>query len=829
MLKSKSVAKLIQDALNSISDEEKFVVFDSVGDYKGSAINGVLKQSKATIVPTMNYINANVPYTIEFVVPMQCGEDRVDNIVNIINSAIKTLNGKRKIIDGGNAIFLFDVINMGGLETRATTGQSLILSVSFSVDYSNNNDGTKYEIALINNPFSGTINTRYFKTIDDQISWYLEKINNAPFNEMLTPNINSLVITNQRYINLRGTDLNDLLMNNYAIIRETKWNEDVNYYYYEITNSTIGQYNLLTLDLKMDTLQTWYFKDEIEIPKCVIDKAHLSRVKLDYIKGLYKFDFNEDSPLFERETIRDVAKRPIKNQKFKFDMTNDADTDINNWFAENVSHWIYYYVSAGVKYTLRDAFGETITEKELTPIQYSYGEWSQTNADNNLISGEIVVLVAPIYKTDKKIYLPYNDETTKKYKLWDSQAIIRFLKDNENYANVQAIKNSILPPIPADGRYGALMEIDSNGNLNYNASSGTTMSSTLAVDTNFYELANIVEVYGGFASDEAFESCFGKVKYQDITKDLQMYVEEPFYKPYYTDDEILQGAITDPKLLNEDYSTYRLYIGGNTYDLPVSKTSSNPKFIYKEVLSPDITKAMVIYDPVNTQDSSNVFTEINKRDFSGFVIDIDLSMWFSNDSLDDYLATNKNNLQIMQNNRNSRFNEIGINSFAGALQTRSQAGAISGLIGLGANLGSFYNQKETEIANYNLSLDNMAQSPQSLSSLNSNALLIQSVSDLGIYIELQQPLSREQEIISEQFELYGYNVGKIGDVKEYDNIRNKWNYIQARIENIYGINMSNPIREDLKERFANGIRFWNIDKIDYTLINYENIVEENLG
>lgn len=869
MLKSKTVAKLIETTLNANNKDEKFRVVYEVGSYKGADINCILKQGKGSIRPIAGYTNVTTPFALEIIVPMQCGEDRVDGIVDVVNGLIGKLNGAVKAnVDGGKAVFLFSPLEIGNYETRATAGQSVLIKLEFSVEYSSN-VGTKYEMALINNPFhSGSQNTKYFESIEQQTKWFDDRLDNVTFSEILTPNINSLVITQQRYLNPGMVDMSELLMKNYAIIKETKWNDEVKYYYYEVTNATIDAFNLLVVDLKMDTIQTIYFDPKFKFADCQINKAHLSRVYKPANSSNYLFDFRESSPLFEREDIREVAKRPIKREKLHIDITKGASTQINDWFAENVSHWVYYYMSAGKEYQVGFANGDR-EARELQTIKYTHGKLSDTDLknSNNVIDGAVVVLVAPVYKGSKKMYLPYEYDlggaSSVGHHAWDMAAIKQFIINNSassgqeggGYNNVFAIKNSLQPPMFATERYANLMRVDSNGDLYYDAKDGFADITKTDGVFGYFDVANCLEIMSGSGGTEAVEYCFARVIFQDLTNDLPFYMYGQMYYDEFTKDDIknnkLQGKLDDtfkyglePKLLNEDYSTYRLYIGGNTYDLPVSKTSNSPKFIYKEILSPDITKAILIYDPLNSRNSSNVFTEINTKDFTGFMINIDLSMWFSNDSLDSYLATNKNNLQIMQNNQNARWNQLGINTLGTALTT-NKSSAFSSLVNVGTNIASYFKDKDLEMANYNLTLDNMAQSPQTLSALNSNALLIQSVDDLGIYIEFHQPLSREKEIIVETLKKYGYTLNKIGNVKDYDHIREDYNYIEASLENIIkqefddngeliegnlvlGGEISNAIMEDLRQRFSQGVRFWSGDRVDYSLPNCEKWVREDI-
>ena len=72
---------------------------------------------------------------------------------------------------------------------------------------------------------------------------------------------------------------------------------------------------------------------------------------------------------------------------------------------------------------------------------------------------------------------------------------------------------------------------------------------------------------------------------------------------------------------------------------------------------------------------------------------------------------------------------------------------------------------------------------------------------------------------------YGFTVNQIGNLFDYLNIRKYFNYIKANINSIDGVSMSTVARNDLRRRFAEGIRFWNSDTIDYDKENYEKWLE----
>ena len=76
--------------------------------------------------------------------------------------------------------------------------------------------------------------------------------------------------------------------------------------------------------------------------------------------------------------------------------------------------------------------------------------------------------------------------------------------------------------------------------------------------------------------------------------------------------------------------------------------------------------------------------------------------------------------------------------------------------------------------------------------------------------------------------LYRYTYNQLDNIKNCDNIRHYHNYIKASITNIEGVSISNQIRDDIKNRFQQGLRFWNNDDIQYDMKNYENFLVENI-
>lgn len=604
----------------------------------------------------------------------------------------------------------------------------------------------------------------------------------------------------------------DMLNYNYCIVKI-----DNEYLYFWVMDTSQESGSMIHCKLKIDPFNTYYYK--INNLQGLIVRSHLDR----FIKysGDYVYNFAKDSYLFEREKIKNVSKRV--NLKVKLNPIYDSSSNtFDNWIRTNVDHWIYYYISDKT-YTYYSADNTEIgLNISLGTIQYfKFASGQKTD-------GGIVCLCAPVYKTEKRIKISYElpNQTTGSTS-WDEQAIKDFINKNGGYSFVYSIKHSIQAPFyPA--YLNPFLSTDSSGNLIYHNGGGTSIPYTQNGNTYYEYFEDCIDFLKGSTEDRVL----GRVIYQDLSKYVRYTSATNLYKAKFTGSELINGSTYhEPKIYNEDYSTYRIIIAGQTYDLPVSKTSNHPYFMYYEPLVPDITKGIMIFNPTD-EDATNyygvyeVFSDDTKSDYTGFAFTVDLSMWYTTDKLDEYLASNKNYLQIFNNNIMSKNLQTGANTLDYIIENtiiHGGKGAIIGAIsGINAGTNMIINE-HYERENLNLTLDNMAQAPDSLSKINSNIMLIQSVADLGVYLELLQPLDAEQTIIKDYMKLFGYSVNSIGNIDSYIKTRVYYNYIQAEIYDIEA-QMSESIKERFKEIFRKGIRFWHYDNfngIDYSLNNIE--------
>ena len=117
----------------------------------------------------------------------------------------------------------------------------------------------------------------------------------------------------------------------------------------------------------------------------------------------------------------------------------------------------------------------------------------------------------------------------------------------------------------------------------------------------------------------------------------------------------------------------------------------------------------------------------------------------------------------------------------------------------------------------------MRNTPESVANLNSNPLLINSIGEeIGIYIELQQALEHEQNMIADYFAKYGYTYNRLGYLSDFIHTRKIYNYVEADINDI-DIPVSEEIKKILIGMFAKGVRFWHNKQlnVEFTYNNYE--------
>lgn len=653
----------------------------------------------------------------------------------------------------------------------------------------------------------------YIKNIDDKV---------------VIPDVNfnaQNIINTSIYVKVDTTKLLKILNYNYAVVSN---DDDTDVLFYFINESYQDCGNQVRLDMQIDAWNTYILDLMLSDKKCqgLIQKTHIDRYK-KYEEDTtpntlaYTFNFDRFSPFFEREDLQNVAKRVVSKQKLitLYDESG-IDSDFNKWFEDNLICWLYCYVPSEQQYNWYEVDGNQRTS-ELTQIEYRKGE-SDTRCG-------LTCICVPILKSGKKLKIMGRDTQTSFN--WDIYALREFLRSNDGFARVYALKQSIMSPFYSKNMTSNDFVIDANGDMNLK----TIFQSVEKARFLNMEFLN---------TNSTDKKGVAVIEYQDLNKSQLMGVKTSLFANRFTRND-LKGDIPniEPKVYNEDYSIYRVYFGGQELNLPISKTNdARPYFRYFETLSPDITKFYLSYDNDNgsnpLKDIAPVFTNANIKDWTGLIGTLDLSLWFATSNLDSFLASNKNNLQIFQNQQDlsmemSERNALTM-AIGGTMGAISQGGTAKSYLGVAGSMFAggmmIANQEiKNEYAreNYNLTMDNMRQSPSKVSAVNSNSLLMQLVDDLGIYIELQQLIPFELQGLNESLRAFGYNYNRIDDVKDFIKTRKYYNYIQALIFEIDG-NISERVRDLIKGIFAKGVRVWHYDSfigIDFNVNNYERSID----
>jgi hypothetical protein len=702
------------------------------------------------------------------------------------------------------------------------TGSQMPETSMFDITFTDVDDesleGTVYEMALVDFPFDEqSENTPYFANEAEQIQYFDGLIlEGADYVKIEAPNLNSIDLTNQIYRNTNNYDLFDLVNKNYAIIRVHK-GENYYYFYYWVRSSNIGAENQVSYDMHIDSIQTYYIRDEIDIQGSFIQKAHLDRWTYNSDGTTVTFNGKADSKLFEREEIKEVAKRLVSRSKLEMYSNYGTNNKVCDWLNNYVYAWVYVVIDANQEYKIKnnDKF-------KINPTTFYRSDYS---ADNYSYSTACVCF--PLYKyIQASIRFKGNFNGG-----WDINSLTQFVNNNGGYSYVKSVKISIKPPFDLNGDH-----------LEYKIET----EDVLGVPINYLTLTTVSTsidgVYGLFNSninDTVFCSGldWGLLVYdKDYTNPIKL--KTNITLPDNTFDKLSvinsnKNKVFNPKLNSNDYKTLVLSFAGSTYEMDLQKINKSQtiEFDYIEMITADVTKGICRYKSTSNDD---VFSIDYSKSFNGLIFTNDLSLPISNGQLDLYLANNKNAYLSYQNQQTLAATQYGIRS----------ANSISNILKNPANLVNETQQILTDTisstvkaayndAQFNLSIDNMRNAPQTLINANGNVSFISAVAEFGIYAELYEGLDTELEMANDIMFRDGYTLNRFDNLKTkngmqgVDHIRKRFNYVKAIIGSIGGIAMSNSARADLRQRFANGVRFWNAPyNIDYMLENYELKLDE---
>lgn len=727
---------------------------------------------------------------------------------------------------------------------RTKTG---IFNITF-VDADSGNTNTKYYLSLIDTPFDlGGDNTRNFLPTETQtakevqIAYYESKVaSGADYEQIKAPNLNSIDITSQVYRNTNNYNLFDLVNKNYAIIKIEN-GTSTKYYYYFVTNASIGAGNQVIYDLKLDTLQTYFFEDNIEFADCMIEKAHLNRfVQDESNKQIVKFNLDT---MIIGEDLPEPPKILIKRENLNLNSFSGDEgfSTINKWAKDNVAYWVYAYIDKSHTYSIKkltsDSQVDINTFADDLETQYRFVNNKETHSVYDTVYRcGFANVCYPVFK-DRSAHLYVNSIDDSVSIEISELGFKQFLDNNSGTAYLYNLKISEIPPFNNNNFTVNDYSIDETGKrltiknmrdfiddryLKIRGQISTTGSGDndpCAIAFMSYQYNYNEHVGLGLLGASVFDDTFYQTEYIDINE----------YKFRFEKNEIInknRNLLLNPKLISQKYVDLSiLNIAGEKFSYDLQKINTNNfNFIYSELIQPEITKS---YLRLNTFQESNdgnlgLYNKGTQYNYLGLVSSNDTSLPVVNEKYNDFIANNKNFwLQTTLNVGKSVFDSI-----LPSNESNPKKNEGSGFQNVG--IGIFNNI--SSVIQTSLSIDNMKNAPDSLKNAQGNIqfnLLCSNNQKMCNYYEIHSAINSELKQADDYMFKYGFSYNMNGNIKNYTNIRKYFNYVRADLDAITGISMSNTARADLASRFANGVRFWNSDNIQYDLENYENWLEES--
>lgn len=760
------------------------------------------------------------------------------------------------------------------------TGDATMMSVSFvdagNYTYKDAADrNVTYKINLIAFPFGqDSENTLWFNNQGAQ-QVYMEgrAAANGGYRYMTAPNLGTINLTNVvfdylNYVdNQPGTfypDPNWYANLNYAIIKkstvlsvsETK-NE---YFYYWVTNCTQGADGILLLDLKLDTIQTYMFHLDFDMTPCLIERAHLNRW-INNNNGTVSFDGTPTSKLFAREEIRDVPKRIVSRQELSL-----IDNGLNANVPEKVRLFLDRYVLGWVYVTFQHEIlddSDVMFNQIITNYNIKKGFYEKTDDASLLMP--YVTFAFPLYKTiigdsysegaiETYMRITENNTVTNYVGVWDANTFIedvvnkfKVVNDNKKFAT-----------------YSLSIQVRQTPPINFSLEGLSSFSYDLTgLDDNGVGVLRIIDDYSisndvakmlptellGTISDPYFHVGLYVIQHQiggDVSLNYSKQQVDTGLTYTFAKSSIVganKNYLFNPKLLNTDYTELKLGQGvAAPYSYDAQKLNKQQVTLgWRETIFPGVVRSFLgLYVPSTNGTPNSVYNEAAFNGFVGCTAIQDASIPYNQDQMDMYLQQNKNfylqqGVGVAGATVGGALATTGLNALgtsiaasgATAAATGAATGAAAGSVapGIGTLVGAGVGLVAGVIQTA-LTINNMQNRPDMIKNLDGNPMLQIAINKGKTYLELSQALQSDLEKANNYMFMNGFTYNQIDNPRNYLHTRKYFNYIKAQIDDIQGLPLSNETRADIKQRFANGLRFWNYttfatNGVQYDFENYE--------
>jgi hypothetical protein len=292
-----------------------------------------------------------------------------------------------------------------------------------------------------------------------------------------------------------------------------------------------------------------------------------------------------------------------------------------------------------------------------------------------------------------------------------------------------------------------------------------------------------------------------------------------FTTPVYLKSEIINSLHNieyNPKMQQKNFVEYKLKDNAGfsyTYDKSRALTQyGRAIFAYSEALQPEITRYYCRY-----LSGEQIYTEAMSLNYTGLAGSIDTTLSVAVDSYDNFIANNRNFwLQTLLG--------FGLNVAGGGIRS---ANPIAGLASAGLSLFD----SAFALSDRLFTQSNLEQAPDSIRNTSGSILGNLQIAPMNIYLETWNSYDTTKQTADQYMNINGFLYNQLDNIANHIHTRKYFNYIKAEIEDIQGVSVSNMIRENFKQRFSNGIRFWNYatfatNGVQYEKENYELWLED---
>lgn len=641
-----------------------------------------------------------------------------------------------------------------------------------------------FKISLINVDFDNTYsNVLHFNNRQEQEEYF---------------NVNTLFV-NKPYVNLPigtfyltrtsiNTDMEfaDLMNVNYAIIKDENVGRKFDYWYYFVKNLQYTADKQVICDLELDIFNTFYI--DVTFQNCLIRKAHLNRW-LDNGENV-KFDTSINSNLFVQEDIKPQSK--YLKERHEFALCGDSDDVVNNgvldYLDTNVIGWLYLAVDEN--WNINTGSSVVGSNNFL-----NHNEIIDKIDDYNNVNMKMPYSICCFPISKKSIKIKYNNSiyywNINSFNSWKNDLspyiLDAYISQEPPFTNFKIVGDNIQSIYIDNG--DLYIDFVSNDYLNYRV--------------HFKDTAPLI-------------SCGVHISYITNKMHERTFTYTNVYKFNKNDIKNSPHNIAfNPKMLSQQYVEFKLGVGISepfSYDL-LKLGDNNIKINWNTSLIAGINKIFI------GAKTTNIYNDKTIKSYVGCNASQDTSIPYAVSQLAQFLAQNKNFYQQRDFN-------IGTNLTKDLLSTFSRANKNNINRGVGETANSLISAYQTYV-NSEFTIDNMGNAPQTFKNIDGNPTLTLGINNRAYY-EIWECLPKEKEIADAYMNMFGYNYNQIDNIKNVDNIRHYWNFVQAEIENIFSsrVNISNIVREKFISVFSKGVRFWNVTDLvtnkTYSFTQHEN-------